>query len=124
MIRRLIEQQQARLLQQQLGQRDAHLPSAAEILAGALQIILRETEAQQHGSGFGFDGVAVLQAELLRQDGVALERFFVFGPFVLHVRQLMLQLPDFALHEDQRLEDREHLFQQRAPAQKSPSCGR
>ena len=120
MVRRLIQQQQARLLQQELGKRDAHLPSAAEILAGTLHVLLRETQAQQHGSGFGFNGVSLLQTELLGQDGVALERLFVFGPLMLHVRQFMLQLPDFALHEDQRLEDGEHFLQQRAPAHEKP----
>ncbi len=63
-------------------------------------------KAEQHGPGLRLNRVAVLQAELLGQDGVALERLFVFGSVMLHVRQLMLQLPDFALHEDQRFEDR------------------
>ena len=36
MIRRFVQQKQTRLLQQQLGKRDAHLPSAAEFLAGTL----------------------------------------------------------------------------------------
>ena len=39
-IRRLVEQQQARLLQQQLGQGDAHLPTARERFGGPLRVRL------------------------------------------------------------------------------------
>ena len=36
MVCRLVQQQQIRLLEQQLGQRDAHLPAARELLGASL----------------------------------------------------------------------------------------
>ncbi len=111
MVRRLVEQQQAGLEQQQLGQRDAHLPAAAEILTGALEVLPGEAEAEQDGARLRLDGIPLPQAELLGDVRVPPERLFVFGAFVPHVRQRVLEIPDFPLHEDQGLIDRERFFQ-------------
>ena len=54
MIGRFVEEKQAGLLQQQLGQCDAHLPSAAELLARAIQVLAREAKALKHGSRLCF----------------------------------------------------------------------
>ena len=59
----LVEQQQVGLFEQQLGQRDAHLPAAGELFGAALPIALRETEAGEHRADLRFDGVAVARAE-------------------------------------------------------------
>ena len=62
---RLVEQQQAGLLQQQLRQRDAHLPAAGERLGRPLRVRLREAEAAQHRRDLQVDGVAVAVPELV-----------------------------------------------------------
>ena len=64
MVGGLVEQQQVGLFEQQLGQRDAHLPAAGELLGAALPIALAEAEAGEHGADLRFDGVAVARAEL------------------------------------------------------------
>ena len=43
MVGGLIEQQQIRLLQQQLGQRDAHLPAAGKFFGLAMPVVFHET---------------------------------------------------------------------------------
>ena len=46
MVGGLVEQQQVRLLQQQLGQRDAHLPAAGKLFGLALPVFFAETQAR------------------------------------------------------------------------------
>ena len=60
----LVEQQQVGLFEQQLGERDAHLPAAGELFGAAFPIALRKAEAAEHGAHLRFDGVAVARAEL------------------------------------------------------------
>ena len=43
----LVEQQQVRLFEQQLGQRDAHLPAAGELFGAALPVALAETRGRR-----------------------------------------------------------------------------
>ena len=56
---RLVEQQQVRLAQQQLGQRDAHLPAARELVGGARHVRLVKAQAEKHAVRLAFDVVAV-----------------------------------------------------------------
>ena len=63
MVRRLVEQQQVRLLQQQLGQRDAHLPAAGELFGVALPVFLAEAQPAQHRAHLRVERVAVVRAE-------------------------------------------------------------
>ena len=64
MVGRLVQQQQIRSRQQQLGQRDAHLPSAGELFGVARPIFLFETETVEHGAHLRVECVAVLHAKL------------------------------------------------------------
>src|SRR5438445_12447393 len=59
MIRRLIQKQQVRLLQQQLGKRDAHLPSAREFVSLPIPIVLTKSESSEHAAHLRLDGIAV-----------------------------------------------------------------
>ncbi|HEV2615536.1 MAG TPA: hypothetical protein VGU63_02875, partial [Candidatus Acidoferrales bacterium] len=59
MVRGLVEQQQVGFLQQQLGQRNAHLPAAGELFRPPLPVFFAEAHAIQHRAHFGFNGVSV-----------------------------------------------------------------
>ena len=74
---RLVEQQQPRLAQQQLGQRQAHLPAAREMLGRQLEVRRREAEAAQDGRDAELDRVAVADPEALLRRAVALEQRLV-----------------------------------------------
>ena len=47
MIRRLVEQQQVRLREQDLGQLDPHVPTLAERLGPAPEVLVLESESEQ-----------------------------------------------------------------------------
>src|SRR5581483_12076710 len=61
----LVEQQQVRFLEQQLGQGDAHLPAAREFLGSAPPLLFRETEAGEHRSNPGLGRVPVERLKLV-----------------------------------------------------------
>ena len=48
MVRRLVEQQKIGLLEEQLGERDAHLPATGELFSPPLPVFLAESETAQH----------------------------------------------------------------------------
>ena len=59
----LVEQQQVGLCQQQLGQRNAHLPAAGELSVRRSPVGLGEAEAGEHGAHLRLQRVAVAGAE-------------------------------------------------------------
>ena len=115
MVGRLVEQEKARLLQQQLSERNAHLPPAAELLAGALHVFAAEAEPLQDGAGARLQRIPLLEAELLADNRIPLHLPLVFRPRVLHLRQFLLQPADFPLQRPERLEHRQRLVQELAP---------
>ena len=60
----LVQQQQVRFFEQQLGQRDAHLPAAGKFLGALVPLLVREPEPGEHGAHLRFDGVAVARYEI------------------------------------------------------------
>ena len=90
---RLVEQQQPGAAQQQLGQRDAHLPAAGERLGGFLEVGPFEAETAQHGVHLRLDAVAVAILEGGLDLAVAVERGVVLGRREARVGELRLQLP-------------------------------
>ena len=87
-VRRLVHQQQVRPRQQQLGERDAHLPAARELLRPALVVGEREAEPLQHVRDAGVDLVAAEVLEALGHLGVALEQLLVAARVLGRVREL------------------------------------
>ncbi len=79
MVGRLVEQQQVRLAEQQLGEREAHLPAARERLGRPLEVGGREPEPLQDGRRLQLDVVAVVQPEAILQLAVAREHRVVLG---------------------------------------------
>ena len=74
----LVEQQQIRFLQQQLGQGDAHLPAAGEFFGAAMPIFFAETEAHEHASDLGLDGESVASAEFVLDTLIAFGDLRIF----------------------------------------------
>jgi hypothetical protein len=72
MVGGLVEQQQRRLLQQQFGERDAHLPAAGELFGLALPVFFGEAEAAEDGADLRVERVDVVDVELVGDVGVAL----------------------------------------------------
>ena len=64
---RLVEQQQVGLGQQQLGQRDAHLPAAAELIGLPRPILFAEAEAGEHAAHLRVERVAVERVKAILQ---------------------------------------------------------
>ena len=66
-IRGLVQKQEIGLGQQQLGQRDAHLPAARELIGLPQPVFLGETEAGEHGPHLGVERIAIKGVEALLQ---------------------------------------------------------
>ena len=107
MIGRLVEQQQVGLGQQQLGQRDAHLPSAGELVGLARPILLAEAKAGEHAAHLRVERVAIERVEALLQHRIALRGGVVLGSFVVEFGQLAAEALDLAFHLMQLVEDGE-----------------
>src|ERR1700722_11852710 len=60
----LVQQQQAGLLQQQLGERDAHLPAAGKLLGLPRPVMLAESQAAQNGAYLCIESIAIVRAEM------------------------------------------------------------
>ncbi len=65
MVGGFVEQQEVGLLQKKLGEGEAHLPSAGELVGQARPVFFGEAQAHQNAPDFGFDRVAVAGAELV-----------------------------------------------------------
>ena len=79
MIGRLVKQQQVGLLEQQFGERDAHLPAARKLLRAPFPIALREAEAAEHCAHLRFHRIAVARVELALCHVEAVGHLRVFG---------------------------------------------
>ena len=67
---RLVEQQHVGLAQQQLREREAHLPAAGELVGEPLEVRLLEAEAEEHRARVGLDRVAAERLEAVVQPPV------------------------------------------------------
>ncbi len=103
-VRRLVEQQQVRPAEQQLRQRDAHLPPAGERLGRAREILLAEAEAAQHRRDPQIHAVAVCQPEAILQVAVAVKHRVVLRFRHRRVAEPMLDVVHLRLDVEQRLE--------------------
>ena len=104
MVRGLVEQQNVRPLEDQLGEGDAHLPAAGERVGGLLEVGRGETEPVQHPGDLQVDGVAVLVAEPMLQLAVPFQDRVVVLAGVPGVGEAMLEVLHGALDVEQRLE--------------------
>ena len=103
MVGRLVEKEQVRLFQQNLGQFHAHLPAVAELAHGAQHVVVAETQSDQNPLRFTFDAVAaeqgqaVVQVVQLNYQLLVLWAFVVgaLGQFLLQALYITFQLMVF-----------------------------
>ncbi len=110
MVGRLVEQQQVRPAQQQLGQGNAHLPTAREVLARLVAVGLRKTEPLEDPGHLGLHGIAAALQEFLLKMGVAVE----VGRKVA-ATDALLQYGNFRLDGQQLVEGAARLGKEAAP---------
>jgi hypothetical protein len=97
-IGRLVEQENVRLLQQQLRQRDSHLPAAGEFLGSARPVVLAEAEAVQHTSNLRFDRIAVARAKLTVDSMEAVGDRRILSPGRIQIRHLVRERLQLDFH--------------------------
>ncbi len=59
-------------MQQELGERDTHLPSTGELLGSPLPVLLAEPQTAQHRSYLGIKGIDVMRMHEIADLGVAI----------------------------------------------------
>ena len=114
MVRGLVQEQEAGTTEQQLGQRDAHLPATRERLGRPVEVLAREPQAREHRRHTKIEGVAVVGAERVLQVGVAHQHLIVFVVGDRRVAQALLDLGDPLPDGQQPGERRGGLLEQRA----------
>ena len=113
---RLVHEEQVGPGEQELGQRDPHLPAPRELLGAALLVGEREAEALEDVGDAGVDLVAAEVLEPLGDLGVALEQLLVLAAVVVRRRcQAVFDLVLLLLEGDQLLERQHHLVMDDAP---------
>ena len=119
MVRRLVEQQQVRLLEKQFRQRDAHLPSTGEFFRRALPIFFAESESAQHSAHLRFDRISIVRAEFAVHAVKALAHLRVLRARGIKLRHLVGQLLELTLSKTVIASAKTV-----RPESESPSCGR
>ena len=98
-VRRLVQQQHVGTLQQQLGQLDAHAPSAGEFARGAVEVLPREAQAHQRALQLGLVIGAAHHQEAVILVREAFDEFPVVLALVVGaVGQLLVHAFDVGLH--------------------------
>jgi len=98
MVRRLVEQEKIRLLQQQFCERDSHLPAAGEFLRLPLPVFWAEAQSRQNSPNLRFDGVAIMCQEFVLDAVVALSHIVVLAGSVIELGHFGRELLQFRFH--------------------------
>ncbi len=109
MVGGFVEQQQIGLLQEQLGQRNAHLPAAGKFFGLAVPVVLAKAQAGKHGPDLRIERIAVARLEFVLDAVVALGDLPVFRRRVVHFRHARGQRFHLRFHGTQIVEDRHAL---------------
>ena len=105
----LVEQKERGFLQEEFGERDAHLPAAGELFGLALPVFFGEAEAAEDGADLGVEGVDVVDVELVGDVGVAVGGGGVLFGFWVGGGEGVGELFGFALEGVEVVEDGEAL---------------
>ncbi len=105
MVGRFVEQQQVRLRQQQLGQRDTHLPTAGKLSRVSCPVFLAKAEAIEHRANLRVERVTVMHAKVAQYALIAFGDLVIFTRSRIEFAHLVGEL--FHLHF-QRLQPTEH----------------
>ena len=96
----LVEEQQVGMAQQQLGERDAHLPPARELAGRLVEVSHGKAQAAQDLLGAGVQLVsaealvAVLRHAVALEQGVELRPVLCLGDLGLHIGEAVLERAD------------------------------
>ena len=120
MVGGLVQQQQVGLLQQQLDQRDAHLPAAGKFFGLPGPVFFSETQPRKHGADLGLDGVSVASGEFVLDALVALRDLRVLRRCVVELGHAPGQLFHLLFHGAQLRKDRHALGEHGAPGERQP----
>jgi hypothetical protein len=104
---RLVEQQQRRLFEQQLGQRDAHLPAAGELFRAPLPVLLREAQAPKHRANLRIERIDIVGMQHIHDVRVTCCRLRVFRGGGWQIAKFAGQLLGLGFHIAQLVEDAE-----------------
>jgi hypothetical protein len=113
MVRRFVEQQQVRLLQKQLGKRQAHLPSAGELVGHPLPVYFSEAQAHEHSAHFGLNRVPIARTKFVLHPLVAIRYCRIFRSGVIEFCHAVRQRLEFLFHGAHIVEDRHALGEDR-----------
>ena len=109
MVGRLVEQQKIRFLQQQLGQRQPHLPAAGKSLGLAVPIVLHKSQPCKNGADLRFDGVPVTGLEFVLDQMVTIGDLRIFRRGMVHLGHAGGEVLHLLLHGAKIVEDRHAL---------------
>ena len=124
MIGRLVQQQQVRLCQQQLGQRDAHLPPAGEFVDLPRPVFLAEAETGKHRADLRIERIAVERMKALLQHRIALGSRLVLGARMFQHRELAASRSISSSIARSSSNTVRHSSKTVRPLSRRPSCGR
>ena len=113
-VRRLVEQQERRAAEEQLGQRDAHLPAARERLDRLVEVGAGEAKALEHLRHAQIDAVPLALTEQLADVVVANEQRLVLAVGQRRIGKRVLDAIDLGACVEQRLEGRRRLVDERS----------
>ncbi len=114
MVRRLVEKQQCRATQQELRERDAHLPAAGERLGRPVEVCFRKSQTFEHLGHAQVDAVALLAPEELREVVVPDEQRLVLPIGKRRIGECVLDPLDLRPRLEQGLERQGRLVLERA----------
>src|SRR5712672_3033877 len=114
MVRWLVEEKEVGFLQQQLGQRDAHLPAAGEFFRPPRPIFFPEAQAIEHRADFSLNGVTVAGLHLSLYAMEALGNLLVLRTCVVNFGHATREIFLLALHLVYMLKNRKALGKDRA----------
>ena len=98
MVGGFVQQQQVGLLQQQLDQRDAHLPAAGKFFGLPGPVFFSKTQPRKHRADLGFDGVSVASGKFVLDALVAFRHLRVLGRRVVELGHVSGQLFHLLFH--------------------------
>ena len=120
MVGGFVQQQEVGLLQQQLDQRDAHLPAAGKFFCLAGPVFFSKTQPRKHGSDLRLDGVSVAGGEFVLETLVALGDLRIFGGGMVELGHAPGQLFHLLFHGAQFGKDRHALGEDGASRERQP----
>jgi hypothetical protein len=106
-----VEEQQIRLAEQQLREREPHLPSAGERFRAPIEIRRCEAEALKNRGRLQLDAVPAADAEAILKIAIALEHRIVFSFRNRGITEPLLEIVHLGLDGEELGERARHLFE-------------